>query len=224
MSASQYNGRRRFVGVLLAACCLIGGGQAMANPSVDAMLKNMPPLYKSVSPIPGEYRVVRVFFSANCSFSRKLHDLLYKWGLSLPADVKFLPTPILPPGDQGSAAMAASFYAAWLADPKRLNAFIKEAYSNVQSLRMDSTRHETYFDAALRSGIDVARFKAALSSPAMVKAGNDGMLAAASYGVQSTPAIGIGGQFLVSPDGVAGSEELLIQLLNGLTSKMLIGD
>jgi len=223
MTASHYS-RRKFVAALIAGCCLLSGGQALANPGVDSMLRNMPPLYKAVGPIPGEYRVVRLFFSSNCNFSRKFHDLLYKWGLSLPPDVKFLPTPILPPGDQASAAMATAFYAAWLADPKRLNAFIKESYSNVQSLRMDATRFETYFDAADRSGIDRARFKAALSSPALKKAGSDGMLVAAHYGVKSTPAIGIGGQFLVSPDGVAGSEELLIQLLNGLTSKMLIGD
>lgn len=219
--------RRKFVGGVAA----VAGGAfmspgliAMPTQSVDSIVRNLPPLYKTLSPIAGEYRKVRLFFSQNCNHSRSFHDLLFKWGMTLPKEIKFLPTPALVPGDDSAAALGVAFYAAWLASPEKLNSFMKNVYGNVQSLRMDPTRFETYFDAARNAGVDRVRFRDAINNGAMSQSGLDASLVAAKYQLTATPAIGIGGQFLVTPDGVAGNEELLIQLLNALTSKVLIGE
>lgn len=221
--------RRKF---LANAGAVIAGGSLLSSPvmaasgqpNMDSIIRNMPPLYKTLSPIAGEYRKVRLFFSQNCNHSRSFHDLLFKWGLTLPREIKFLPTPVVPPKDESAAPMAIAFYAAWYASPGKLNAFMKSVYGNVQSLRMDPTRFETYLEAAREAGVDRARFRAAINSPEIMASGMEATVVAAKYDIIATPSIGIGGQFLVSPDGVAGNEELLIQLLNALTSKVLIGE
>lgn len=228
MTASQYS-RRKF---LAAAGALAVAGPFLSNKSLaapmpqnlDSIIRNLPPLYRAVSPIGGEYRKVRLFFSQNCNHSRTFHDLLFKWGMTLPKEIKFLPTPVVAPGDDSAAPLAVAFYAAWYASPEKLGTFMRTVYSNVQSLRMDPTRFETYFEAAASSGVNRQRFVSAIKTPAIMQSGLDATIIAAKYEIGSTPSIGIGGQFVVTPDGVAGNEELLIQLLNALTSKVIIGD
>lgn len=225
---SQCNSRRQFLlrAGALGLTGMSGGALAIPMPApenIGSAINDVAPLYKNVGNISGEWRTVRPFFSFTCNFSAALHKTIFDWGLSLPDDIKFLPTPVFGKNDDSALPGAIIFYALWMTNPRRLGGFMEVVYERVGGGTLDPNRIESYLEVVESMGIDSRRVAQVAKGEAVEKRCLEAIDKGSRFALQRTPSIGIGGRFLVTPDGVAGRKDLLVQLLNGLTSKMIIG-
>lgn len=211
--------RRGFLRLAGGALLLSKAGGVLAGAEESP---TTPDLYVQVPQIEGEWNRVRLFFSVSCPFSKSWHEGMLKWGSSLPKQIQFMPTPVVTLADDESYVAARSFYAVSMASPNRVATYMAKCYEGVQERRLDPTDVRTYIMAASNAGVDMRRFMEEANS---VTVHNLSVLAAKMtqrYKVRQTPAFGISGKYLTSPEGVAGNAGLFYQLMNALVSKTVI--
>lgn len=223
MSASSFSRRE----LLLAGGGLLAGGLlpgvASANQArTDAVMRAMPALYRTVGSISGEHRNVRMFFSPTCEFSRQHHEMIFRWGMTLPKTLSFMPTPVIASSDDSVAPNALIFYSVWFADPAKLGAYMLKVYDLIQGSAGDPTDIKTYMEAARRAGIKIDAVADAFNKPQITEACASATRIGARYRLERTPTVGVCGRYAVTPDGVAGNRDLFVQLLNALTSKAIL--
>lgn len=229
MSECNLSRRRIVAGIAggsalaLAAPTLLANGVGAQAGSINQIMKNAPPLYHTVGNIAGEWMVVRYFFSFTCNFSKEYHDAIYQWGMSLPNSVSFRPTIVFGANDDGGIPAAITFYALWRNQPHLIKQFMVMAYNNIGQGVLDPTDIKTYLRIAGEVGADLDMLGKTMRSKVIMDDAMAGGVAANRYNVKTTPSLGVGGRYLTTPDSVGGKSDLLIQLLNALTSKMIIG-
>lgn len=199
------------------------GSAALTLPNyllaADVPLPRLPDLYTQVPQISGEWNRVRMFFSFSCTFSKKWHAGFMNWGRTLPASMAFMPTPIVTLADDESYPAALAFYSAWKASPKRITHFMELGYEAVQVKKLDPTDVRTYIMAASNAGVDMKAYLDLCQKQTLSSTVESAGLLAQRYKLSGTPSFGIGGRYMVSPEGVGGNEGLMYQLLNAMVSK-----
>lgn len=173
--------------------------------------------YLQVKPVVGDERMVRAFFSPSCNYSQMYFRFFKNLQATLPEGKTFAFTPVVNKGDGISYAL--SFLAVQKFYPAYLNNFIEASLVGVQDKGLSTLNW---------AGID--RIGRAAHIPVSVpKLVNDntkilrGELAALislqhDLGITNTPAVAVGGTYVVTPEFTSGDAALFSQLVNGVIS------
>ncbi|MEY4566326.1 MAG: hypothetical protein RLY14_1296 [Planctomycetota bacterium] len=173
--------------------------------------------YLQVKPISGEEKIVRVFISPSCQFSRMYGQFFKNLAGTLPQDKRLIYTPLVNRGDGLSYAMA--FAAVHRFYPAYLDSFIEASMIASQDKGVST---------ATWQGLDRIGRAARLpeSLPVLVK-GNEAQVVRDvelyislrhNLQVVNTPAVAVAGTYVVTPEFTKGDAALFSQLTNGIIS------
>ena len=201
---------------LILAVCAAAIFPAMSWGQAPAAVDQLKP-YLQVKPVVGDERMVRAFFSPSCTYSRMYFQFFKNLQATLPENKTFAFTPVVNKGDGLSYAL--SFLAVQKFYPTYLNNFIEASLIGVQDKGLSTLNW---------AGIE--RIGRAAHVPVPVpKLVNDnvnslrGELKALitlqhALGITNTPAVSVGGTYIVTPEFTAGDAALFSQLVNGVIS------
>lgn len=173
--------------------------------------------YLQVTPVAGEDRVVRVFFSPGCRFSRMYLSFFRNLEATLPADRVFVMTPLVNKSD--GIAFAMAFMAVKRYYPVFLNNFIEASMIGTQDKGIST---------ASWSGLDRIGRAAGIPKPVpqLVQAHltqverdvQNAIEVRHALGVVNTPSVAVAGTYIVTPEFAYGDAQAFSQLVNGVIS------
>lgn len=197
--------------------CVAGQSSAFAeNATKNEGLKP----YIQVQPVAGDERVVRVFFSPACSYSKQYLSFFNNLSKTLPASKKFAYTPLVNKGDGLTYALA--FAAVKRFYPAYLSLFVEASMIGVQDKGIATT-----------NWVGIERIGKAIKLPAsiaVVVAQNKDVLVQdvvqfmevrKALKVTNTPSVAVAGTYIVTPEFTAGDVEQFNQLVNAVISLSL---
>lgn len=217
--------KREILGALISApiSCLVVPGVVGAQQMPHKRDQSGRP-FRSVN-VAEDGRRVLFFFDFACPFCASYHEPLMTFSRTVPQTIQTMFVPVINVSDlarkDDQMVAAKVYYAALAAGTRpqinRFVAYVYRAYPSSQGLRDRSM----WLAAVKDSGIEVKRFTEALNAPS----GNAQLTNAArklvQYDVRATPSVGVGGKYVISPDDVAGDQNMFFNILNGLTSEIL---
>jgi protein-disulfide isomerase len=160
----------------------------------------------------------RILFFAHftCPFCRGAHGYMQEWGDQLPAPyrLEIVPAVALPE----HFPMAIAYYAVITADPRKLRAYERALYEELQGRRAAAGDGATYRRVAQRVGIDVSAFDQATQSTAVRGYVERAHLLTRLYGVEEVPTVIVGNRFKTGPARVQNDQASFVAILNGLIS------
>lgn len=169
--------------------------------------------------MPAERNRVMHFFAFTCPACRQYHESITRWGRTLPKDWTFEAVPIVT-SDVGSMAAARAWYAVQAAAPGKREVFADALYSVVQDEGGGLSQEAVYARAVAFAGVDPDKFVRAWR-----KVGEAPLqriaLKMAEYRLTSTPTLGVGGRYVITPENTNGNMDLFIRLASGVVSKVL---
>lgn len=169
--------------------------------------------YKEVAYNPHDRKKAILAFSFTCPYCRNYDGLVSSWGDTLPSDfLSFERLPIVV--DKESMMGATAYYAfakAVKGDKRLIDGFVNRAFSIIQDERKSPLDPETWRKAGAVM-IDANSVKSQVINAAEK---------VASYQIEKTPSLIIGGKYMINPNDAAGKEDLFIQLANGVSSIVL---
>lgn len=184
---------------------------------VGAQPMEAPKPYLQVPTLVGDERLVRVFFSPSCQYSRMYVPFFRNLAATLPADRKLVYTPVVNKGDGVSYALAYAaverFY------PALLDHFIEASMVASQDRGIATTSWAGLERIGRAAGVRE-------SLPLLVKK-YDSMVQNAvsryvdvrrSLQIVNTPAVAVAGTYVVTPEITKGDAALFSQLVNGIIS------
>lgn len=173
--------------------------------------------YLQVKPVAGEERVVRVFFSPSCKYSRMYLMFFRNLEATLPANRAFSISPLVNKSDGVAYAMA--FAAVQRYYPAFVNNFVEASMIGVQDKSIATTSWR---------GLDRIGAAAAVpkSVPLLVKANLQQVekdverLIALRHDLEvvNTPAVAVSGTYIVTPEFSYGDAQAFSQLVNAVIS------
>lgn len=187
--------------------------------SANAAPQDAPAPYKTVGPFKEDVNRVIVFFAFDCNHCRETLPAISKWGATLPKNIKFELMPVTTPEQQYIIPSRAWYAAAATgATDSKMELFAEQAMSLVQANGMSVTSPDMWRKAVTYAGI--RNFEAAWKSvpPAVAERAIKKLF---DYQVTSTPAIVIGGRYVITPDNTNGDMGLFMQLASGLVSAVI---
>lgn len=207
-------------GLVLGVSALLGPRLAVAAGAT------VPPAhspFSEVGPFAIDRKKVWAFFDFECQNCRDLHVTLANWGASLPKGrmaMEFSPIVTMEP--RKVAAVRGFEAAKRIATPQQLNRLMEGVYNLVQTHGRTLDNAETWRSALKYAGISEAAF---IEQWGRVTSADVDRYARrmVEYNVRATPALGIGGRFVITPDNANGNMRMFIDLANGLTSKAMAG-
>lgn len=161
------------------------------------------------------------FFSFSCTFCMRNDLYFWQWGLSLPDEISFEPTPIIPSGDD-YISMARAFYAADFTNHRRIAHFMAKVYEKILLNPGDPKSLDTYLECAREAQIDTEDFEKNWKGNKVMNAMLDARRRFTHYQPDTTPSLLINGKYMISPDLTNGDYNLFFQLASGLLSRHLI--
>lgn len=184
-----------------------------------AFSTEVPLPYKEVPYTPEERRRVMHFFSFSCPVCRQYQEPIVRWGRTLPREYDFESTPIVT-GDVGNMAAARAWQALKVAAPGKTDIFADALYALVQDDGRSLSQEATLAMAVRMAGVDSTKFVKAWAAVSELSLQR---IAAkmAEYRLTSTPSIGVGGRYVITPDNTNGNQELFIKLASGVVSKTM---
>jgi thiol:disulfide interchange protein DsbA len=200
---------------LAALCLLIGAAAAWAG-SWAAPLP-----YREAGPFEKDRERVYLLFAVTCPFCRVQHALLAGWGATLPPPFAFEAVPLV--AGTVDIPFARGYYAAAHAEPGRLALFVSALYVLVQDRQADPGAEQTYRRAAAEAGIELQAFGTAWDSAETLRAILHARRIYLAYDPDATPALAIAGRYLLTAERTHGDYAVLLQLANGLLSRLLQG-
>lgn len=153
-------------------------------------------------PLDGRIEVVEVF-AYTCHHCADFQAHVDAWKRKLPADVRFGYVPAA--YDPGNAYGRAYFAAEQLGALERTHAALFEAIHDLQSVPISNASVDELAVFYAGQGVDAAKFKAAMASPAVaasMQRAREFMLAS---GVRGTPTLIVDGRYRVQADTHEGA-------------------
>lgn len=172
-----------------------------------------------VGPFADDSNTAFAFFLFTCPFCREHMAAIASWGQTLPAPLRFGSSPI--PEGQAGLEGARAFYAVRRAAPTKLADYEYAVYAALHDARENPDDEQTYFKAATGIGIPATtltkwwRHDEVKRDVVLAKVRLD------RYAIDQTPAIAIGGRYVLYADLVNGDYPMMIKLANGIISQML---
>lgn len=209
--------RRHF---LLAAASSAVSTSLLAQNSQQALGAALPEPFRSISPsVVGEAQKVHAVISFDCPVCFKLHRSLTIWGRSLPRQFSFDFIPSV--FDNDSAVMATAWLALQKVAPDKLPLMAASFFSSIQERGI--TASTPGFAMLKRLAKDIG------NTPGFVEAMKNSRYTdlqviqrqISNFKIEVTPSIVVAGRYVLSPENVSGSDELFLQVANGLVSKMM---
>jgi protein dithiol oxidoreductase (disulfide-forming) len=216
---------RRNVGKAIAlgiSSCLVHEVYAEASPDG----KPVPSPYRSVN-VPGDKSNVIFFFDFTCPFCAKLHEPFISWSATVPKQVKVFMIPVVGNTDAGKMrdqviAARCYFAAREVGTPDQLKQFVAAVYSNVAN-GVPISAQQGWMRAVQTAGMDIGKFGRSIGKSTQLDKIRDAGKQVLDYRLEATPSVAIGGKYVVTPDDVAGDPANFFTLVNGLTSRLLMG-
>lgn len=204
--------RRSLILAVCAAAIFPMASWGQTPPAVDQLKP-----YLQVKPVVGDEQMVRAFFSPSCTYSRMYFPFFKNLQSTLPENKTFAFTPVVNKGDGISYAM--SFLAVRKFYPAYLNNFIEASLVGVQDKGL-STLNWAGIDRIGRAA------HVPVSVPKLVKDNVNSLrgelkaliLLQHDLGITNTPAVSVGGTYIVTPEFTSGDAALFSQLVNGIIS------
>lgn len=198
------------------------GQTAFNNSGIDyeALIQQAPLPYQQVPLFSDDAKRVLVFISFSCPFCFQYHQGLQLWGKVLPRGWSIEYVPVVVQG-MDSYITSRMFWAVQSAAPSRLDTFMANAYEAVQRERMDLKNMASWERLLERSGVPLEKVGLAyIEQDKDQESLFDFVIKRqAYYKIMATPTVVVGGQYVATPDGTQGNEQMFLQLLTGLVSK-----
>ena len=196
-------------------------GLAALAPTFAFSQEQLTEPFRRVGPNREEAGSVLVFFQFTCPACRASHNLLERWGRSLPPALRFQFVPVVYP-DLGAIASARAWIAASRLGQEAQSAFERAAYARIQSSQENPVESTTWARVARDAGVAHESYARSWAS-----VGREDVELLAELLIRSdireTPSVLLDGRYVVTPDNVQGDERLFVQLLNGVASAVLEG-
>jgi protein dithiol oxidoreductase (disulfide-forming) len=183
--------KRRDLSTLIALSPLAGTALAQGAP-VEG--KHYARLAQPQPGTPGKVEVLEFFFY-RCPHCFALDPILEAWVKQLPADVSFKRVPI---GQQAVLKLHTRMYYA-LESMGQTAATHMAIFNAIHRERQDLDDEKSIVALMTRLGQDPAKFKQAFSSFGVMTKAQQAIKLADTYGVESVPALAVGGRFRTSP-------------------------
>jgi len=173
--------------------------------------------YREVAKQEFDQKKVYIFFSFGCTVCASYDRALDRWAATMPEGwtAEFVPVAV---PEKGSYMAARAYYAVLDADPRRIGPFMTSAYSLVHDHGMALDDEQTWKKAV--AAANVQGFEKAWAGVTQVRL-ESALAKLLTYGVDATPSIAIGGQYVITPDNVNGDNNMFLQLANGMVSKVI---
>lgn len=179
--------------------------------------KPVEPYIKLNDAVWGDERIVRTFFDFKCPFCANMHDSMFLWGSSLPKGYEHIFVPVTQPRDTASMFASMAFYqVAQRLSNADLNEFMMRAYNAFQS----SSNTNTAFAQDLKWWASIAKTTIKNDKNLQQRVEKAAILLKA-YQVVSTPTIGLGGRYTITPEITQGNRSMFTQLLNAVFSMVI---
>ncbi|MDT8840312.1 thioredoxin domain-containing protein [Paraburkholderia fungorum] len=162
---------------------------------------------------------VFMFFLYTCPFCAQYAQSLESWGKTIPKPMLFVPVPLMV-DDPVALSAAAAYYVARSLVPDRMAEFEGFAYAAGQQHYPAPTPVD-FPQILYRMGLQRTAVLAALHSPETRERLLRAAALARRYRVKVTPDFGVGGRFVTNANYTGGNYDTLVQLLNGLVSKVM---
>jgi protein dithiol oxidoreductase (disulfide-forming) len=199
---------RRHVFVAGIACWL---------PNLVAQPIDAPKPYLQVPTLAGDGRLIRVFFSPSCPYSRMYVPFFRNLAATLPADRKLVYTPVVNKGDGISYALA--FAAVERFYPSVVDQFIEASMVASQDKGIATTNWAGLERIGRAAGVRESLPFLIHKHASMVQNDvNRYVQVRHSLQVVNTPAVAVAGTYVVTPEITKGDAALFSQLVNGIIS------
>jgi thiol:disulfide interchange protein DsbA len=202
--------------------CLVHEAFAQVGPDTKAV----PNPYRTVN-MPADKSSVIFFFDFTCPFCAKLHEPFIAWTLTVPKGIRTYMVPVINAADAGKmreqVIAARCFFAAKeLGTPEQLRQFVSVVYDNVAN-GVPLNAQQGWMRAVKLSGMDLGKFGRSIAATTHLDKIRNAGRQVLEYRLEATPSVAIDGKYIVTPDNVGGDPANFFTLVNGLTSRILMG-
>lgn len=213
MNTQTNHERRRVVGASAAA--LLGSltlSVFSQSPQQQEILKP----YLEVKPYPGESKIIRVFFSPSCPFSRQYMAFFMNLAASLPASRSLVLTPLINHKDGITYALA--FETVRLLWPKRLPEFVEASFKAVQDQGLDTSQWSGVSSLSKFSNF-AGMLEEVKKHRQEVEVTCTSLIALQAHlRITNTPAVAVVGTYVATPEFTQGNPEMFSSLINAIIS------
>ncbi len=173
--------------------------------------------YLQVKTVAGDERIVRVFVSPSCPFSKMYLQFFRNLAATLPAGKTLAYTPLVNKAD--GVAYAMGFAAVQRHHPALLDNFIEASMVASQDKGIATSTWPGLERIGRASGLPVSLPKLVGASKVEVMADVERYVSLRhNLQVLNTPAVAVAGTYVVTPEFTKGDAALFSQLVNGIVS------
>lgn len=173
--------------------------------------------YLQVAPVPGDEKVVRVFFSAGCKFSRMYLSFFRNLEATLPADRVFLMTPLVNKSD--GIAFAMGFLAVRRYYPAYVSNLIEASMIGSQDKGISTASWQGLDRIGKAAGVPKPIPQIVQEHLSQVEKDVQSVIAIRhALGIVNTPSVAVAGTYIVTPEFAYGDAQAFSQLVNGVIS------
>lgn len=204
--------RRRICLSLLVGGLACGALRAQTSATGEAFKP-----YLEVKTVAGEERVVRIFFSPACQYSRSYLNFFRNLELTLPQEKKFRMSPLVNTADGIGYAMA--YMAVQRYYPEYVNNFVEASLIGVQDRNISTQSWSGLERLAKAARVPVPIGKLVETNFSVLQADVAKLIQVqADLKITNTPAVAVVGTYIVTPEFTNGDPQLFSKLVNGLIS------
>ena len=204
--------RRRALGALAG----LTGWNARSQAQPPSQAEQFKP-YLQVTPVAGEDRTVRVFFSPGCKFSRMYLSFFRNLEATLPADRLFMMTPLVNKSDGIAFSMAYMSVRRYY--PAYINNLIEASMIGVQDKGISTSTWPGLDRIGKAAGIPKSVPQLVQEHLAQVERDVQAIITVRhALAIVNTPAVAVAGTYIVTPEFAYGDAQAFSQLVNGVIS------
>lgn len=201
--------------LILAACTAVLSPVLCWGQAPPAVEQLKP--YLQVKPVAGDERMVRAFFSPSCTYSRMYFQFFKNLQATLPESKTFAFTPLVNKGD--GLSFALSFLAVQKFYPAYLNNFIEASFVGVQDKSLSTINWVGIERIGRAAHVPVPVPKLVNDNAKFLREELKNLISLQhDLGITNTPAVSVGGTYVVTPEFTSGDAALFSQLVNGIIS------
>lgn len=173
--------------------------------------------YLEVKPVAGDEETVRVFFSPSCPFSKMYFQFFKNLGATIPESKTFEFSPLVNKRDGVGYALA--FLAVRRYYPRWVDNFVEASLVGVQDRGL-LTRTWGGIDSIGRAAHVPESVPALVSAHAeeLRRALLEAIQRQSALAITNTPAVAVGGTYIVTPEFTNGDAAMFSRLVNGVIS------
>jgi hypothetical protein len=195
-------------------------GVALGSLAISAKAATPPPEFKpyiQVKTLPGDERVVRVWYTPSCTFSKEYIGFFKNLGATLPESKKLIYSPVVNKGD--GYAYPLAFSAVALKFPELVQNFVEASLIGVQERGLSVLTWQGINKIGDAAGLPQKLTQVLESNIASARVNVLNLIQAqALMKITNTPSVAVAGTYIVTPEFTNGDQEQFSKLVNALVS------